>query len=424
MPDARLQAVLILTEVLKHERSLTAALERGLGELAGAEQSLVKNICFGVMREYFVLDKCLSNFLKKPVKAKELVIKILLLIGIYQLKYMRIPDHAAINETVAICKKINKTWARSLVNAVLRKVQKDNGFKCRLEDTHPGWLVHKLKQSWPEDYLKIIKNNQQRPPMSLRVNLQKTSRDAYLELLAQHAIKAQKLAYIESALNLVNPRPVDQLPGFSAGMVSVQDAAAQLSARLLNPEKSEKILDACAAPGGKSSHILELAPAVDLICLDNVKSRLEKIKQNLQRLGQKAHLLTGDASNMDWWDGKLFDKILLDAPCSATGVIRRNPDVKVLRTPGSINELVRTQSNILNNIWRILKPGGILLYTTCSILPEENEMQIAKFLQENNNARELKIEKSWLRSRKYGAQSLTVDNDWDNFYYARIQKKI
>ncbi len=420
MSNARLQAVLILVKSLQSKQSLSSVIEHKINNLELSEQAFCKDLCFGVMREYFVLDKILQKFVDKPLRNKDTDVKLLIFIGFYQLKWMRVPDHAAINETVAQCKKIKKAWARGLVNAILRKVQKSKDISFDLVESHPVWLRKSYQKNWPDDWQEIIKLNQQKPPMILRVNLSKISTDEYLKLLTKQNIKAQNIPKISSALMLENPVPVFSLPGFAEGLVSVQDASAQYAAILLAPEKNHKILDACAAPGGKSSHILEFQPQINLTCVDNKKTRLDKIRQNLDRIEKTAALVVGDATTDIWWDGKLFDRILLDVPCSATGVIRRNPDVKVLRNKDDVQELCKTQKKILNNCWQMLKPGGILLYATCSLLPEENELQIEDFLDLHADAKEIPIDT--VRFRKFGIQILSVDNDWDSFYYAKITK--
>jgi len=421
MSDARQFAVLILTEVLQKGSSLSSVIEHRLNRLAPCDHALCKELCYGVMRKYFVLQQYLVDYLKRPIKLKDLDIRLLILSGIYQLKFMRIPDHAAINETVKVCKDLKKAWATALVNAILRKVQKANLIPPTIIATHPSWLVERFKTAWPQEFEKILYENQRRPPMSLRVNLQKTTRNDYLKLLTQNDIAAEAVS-IPSAINLQRPAPITQLPGFAAGMVSVQDPAAQLAAMLLELEKAQTVLDACAAPGGKSTHIMEIAPMVDLTCVDSKKSRLTKLEQTLKRLGQTAKLLAGDAGNDDWWDLAEFDRILLDVPCSGTGVIRRNPDIKVLRKPKDIHKLIQTQARILTNTWKMLKPGGIMLYVTCSLLAEENEDQIEKFLAENKTAQEIIIKQASARHKKHGVQVLSIDTGWDNFYYAKLAK--
>lgn len=423
MSSARLQAVLILVKSLESRQSLSSVLEHKISHVELSEQPFCKDLCFGVMREYFILDKMLSNFMDKSLRKKDQDIKLLIFIGMYQLRWMRVPDYAAINETVAQCKKIKKAWARGLVNAVLRKYQKSQDIDFSVVDSHPSWLKKAYQASWPDDYQEIIRLNQQKPPMILRVNLDKTTTDAYLKLLHNQDIEARNIQQVESAIKLVNPMSVLNLPGFEIGQVSVQDASAQCAAVLLEPDKSHRVLDACAAPGGKSSHLLEFSPAIDLTCVDNKQNRLDKVQQNLDRIGKRANLIVGDASKRKWWDGELFDRILLDVPCSATGVIRRNPDVKVLRDADDLLELCQIQEKILDNCWQMLKPKGVLLYATCSLLVCENELQIENFLRTHANAKELKIDFSWAKPRKYGAQILSVDHDWDSFYYAKITKK-
>ncbi len=420
----------ILSKVCFQGRSLSQALSQALDNLQDkAQNPLIQEICYGVLRDYPRLSAISEGLLKKPFKAKDGDIQSLLLVGLYQLIAMRVPDHAAVSETVAATKDLKKTWARALVNAVLRNFlrEKDQRIK-QAEQTeegcwaHPQWLIDEIRIAWPDQWEAILTVNNERPPMSLRVNLSKNGSEDYLVELAAADIQAQASTIVASAVQLTRPVDVASLPGFAEGRVSVQDSAAQLAASLLQLESGQRVLDVCAAPGGKTGHILEAAD-VDLTAVDIDAERLEKIGQNLQRLGQTARLIVGDAKEPDtWWDGKAFDRILLDAPCSATGVIRRHPDIKILRRATDITALVELQAQILNAVWLLLKPGGMLLYATCSVLPRENSEQLAAFTDKCLDATPISIDTDWGRTSGAGRQILPGENGMDGFYYACLKK--
>ncbi len=266
--------------------------------------------------------------------------------------------------------------------------------------------------------------NNQQPPMVLRVNQRRTGRDAWLQRARAEGLEADAVPFTDSGVVLRHPRDVSMLPGFTAGEVSVQDAAAQLAAGLLDLRPGQRVLDACAAPGGKTAHIAEWEPEfAELVAVDIEKERLQRVRENLYRLGLDACLVEGDASDpSSWWDGRPFDRILLDAPCSATGVIRRHPDIKVLRRADDIPELVVKQQQLLESMWSLLNPGGILLYATCSILKRENVRQITDFIENHPDARELPVTGEWGRGMSVGRQILPDEHQMDGFYYARLRK--
>ncbi|MGZ8221152.1 MAG: 16S rRNA (cytosine(967)-C(5))-methyltransferase RsmB, partial [Methylobacter sp.] len=363
----------------------------------------------------------------KPLKDAD--VKALALVGLYQLKFMRVKPHAAVSETVLAARK--KPWAKSLINAVLRTYLLDQeglehkADKCQVAAlSHPDWLVKQIEQDWPEQALRIFLENNQQPPMVLRVNLSKTSREDYLQLLTGQDIAAEPVSFCPSAIMLDKPVPVDLLPGFAGGLVSVQDTAAQLAAGLLDVQPGHRVLDVCAAPGGKTAHILETQPQLkELVAVDIDESRMQRVGENLQRLNLHAKLVVGDAAKtQDWWDGQPFDRILLDAPCSALGVIRRHPDIKLLRRAEDIGQLQALQKSILQAVWPLLAPGGLLLYATCSILKQENEQQVQAFLAEHADAVELSIDADWGVAGVCGRQILTGESAMDGFYYARLVK--
>lgn len=423
-------AAKILAHVISDGQSLTAALDNHLGKIHNPQdRAFVQAACYGVIRHYFTLDHELNQLLSKPLKQKDGDIKALLLIGLYQLQYMRVKPHAAVSETVAATK--HKPWAKSLVNAILRNYLRaaetlqtacQSSPEARLN--HPDWLIRQVEQCWPDQANAILNANDQAPPMALRVNRLQGSRDDYLATLNQHGIGAQTVNFCDSALILDQPLSVEQLPGFHEGRVSVQDVAAQLAAELLDVQPGQSVLDLCAAPGGKTAAILERQPELkSLLAVDVDDKRLQRVTDNLQRLRLKAEILAADASQ-DWAGDRRFDRILLDAPCSGFGVIRRHPDIKLLRRDSDIATLQILQAKILDAAWRLLAPGGILLYATCSILKQENEQQIGQFLKNHADAMELPIAAAWGQARPHGRQILTGSWQMDGFYYAKIGKRL
>ncbi len=429
--NLRLIAAGVLSKVIKDGQSLTIALERALEAVDDSkDRAFIQALCYGVVRQYHRLDFILQLLLSKPLRNKELDIKMLILMGLYQLRYMRVKSHAAVSETVTAAKK--KSWAKSLINGVLRQyIREQEGLEKQADqqsvafNSHPQWLIDRINTDWPEQAKDILLENNQQPPMVLRVNLTQNSQQAYLKLLAEQSLHAHPVSFCPSAILLEQPVAVEKLPGFSAGLVSVQDTAAQLAAELLDVQAGQTVLDLCAAPGGKTAAILELQNvSVSMWAVDIDESRLKRVEENLRRLNLKAKVLVGDAAKPEVWvQGQLFDRILVDAPCSALGVIRRHPDIKVLRRESDISTLQVTQKQILKQAWELLVPGGILLYATCSILKQENEEQIAAFLKNHTDAVELPITADWGIKTKHGRQVLTGDSGMDGFYYARLVKK-
>lgn len=427
--NTRLIAAKVLTSVIRDGQSLTAALNNTLGVVeSDKDRAFIQALCYGVCRNFHRLDYILSQMLDKPLK--DLDVKALALIGLYQLKFMRVKSHAAVSETVLAARK--KPWAKALINALLRSyLRGQEGFEQKADNvksalvSHPDWLIQQIEQDWPMQAQQIFQQNNEQPPMALRVNLANISQYQYLQKLRDQGIEAEAVSFCRSAILLNKPAVVDILPGFSEGWVSVQDTAAQLAAELLDVQIGHRVLDVCAAPGGKAAHILEHQPKVrELVAVDIDKLRLQRVNDNLQRLKLSAKLIVGDASKPeDWWDGQLFDRILLDVPCSALGVIRRHPDIKLLRRAEDINTLQVLQKRIMTAVWSLLAPGGIMLYATCSILKQENEQQIEAFLATNTNAIEVPINADWGLVRRYGRQILTGESAMDGFYYALIRKE-
>ncbi len=428
---ARAVAARIIKQVLLQQASLSSLFTEQLPLLAENERGLCQQLCYGVLRWQPQLQAISAQLLKKPFKRKDLDIEALILCGLYQLRAMRVPEHAAISETVNACKSLGKNWASGLINACLRNYQRQQQqLETEIEQNeiakyaHPQWLINRFKHNWPEQWQEALTANNQQAPMMLRVNERHFSRDDYLGLLTQSDIAATPLKECAQGVLLEKACDVFELPGFSAGAVSVQDGAAQIVADLLNLKSDLRILDACAAPGGKTGHILEKAQNATLTALDIDEQRLKQIEQNLDRLDLPAKLIAADAGQPEtWWDNEPFDRILIDAPCSGTGVIRRHPDIKQLRREEDIRNLAIQQQQLLEQLWPLLKPDGLLVYTTCSALKEENEYQVRDFLQRHPEAEEYTPETAPAQRSSVGYQRLPGDGQLDGFYYACIRHR-
>lgn len=433
-PDLRVNAAKALAEVFSGNQSLSTALPKFSESLSVKDQALMQELCFGICREAEPLKYISSQLIKKPLKAKDQDIQMLVYLGIYQLLHTRIPDHAAIAATVDASKKLKKQWASGLLNGLLRNVQRASEEQkqqwqqandcCRFK--HPKWLLKQLQSAWPEYWQDIAKGNNQRAPMTLRVNSLKITRDEYLNTLRDHGFASNATCHSPYGIQLEQPLPVDALPNFAEGFASVQDEAAQLSAHLLEAKAGDRVLDACCAPGGKTCHILELEPDIsELIAVDLEAARMERVKENLNRLGLKATIKVADALETGtWWDGEAFERILLDAPCSATGVIRRHPDIKLLRRNEDIAELARLQLRMLKSLWLCLKPGGRLLYATCSIFPQENSDNVKAFISDTADAVHQRIDADWGEEQEFGRQLFPGQSNHDGFYYAVLEKQL
>lgn len=427
---SRSLAARIITAVSRDKHSLTAELGRSLPLLEDTQRSHCQQLSYGVIRHYGTLDYLSQQLLSKPLKAKDQDLKNLLLCGLFELKQMRTPPHAVLSETVNASKRLGKQWASGMINACLRAYQRraDSLTEHLASDNearsaHPAWLLDRLKHDWPDRLNDIIDTNNQAAPMMLRVNRQKCRRDDYLTKLAQAAIPAHAMDNCPDGILLNNAVDVHQLPGFDSGEVSVQDGSAQQVVKLMNLEPGLRILDACAAPGSKTCHMLEHEANLDLLALDIDAGRLKQISENASRLALNIPLLCADAGQpKSWWDGQLFDRILLDAPCSGTGVIRRHPDIKLLRRPEDIAQLALKQQQLLDALWPLVRAGGMMIYTTCSVMKQENEQQIEAFLQRHLDATELQIADAPAHRTRVGYQRLPGDDVMDGFYYACLQR--
>lgn len=422
--NEREQALKILQTVCTQRTSLSILMAE-----QPALSPMTKEICFGVCRHYIRLAALADHLLDK--RPKHFDVWLVLLIGLYQLQYMSTPDYAVVKETVALLERIKKNWAKGLLNAVLRnfcRQRQDILSSVIAQDDfiygHPQWLLTRLQQDWPEDWQAICLANDTRAPMTLRVHQQKISRADYMALLQQKGIEASPHVDAPEAIILKTPCDVSELPGFAEGLIAVQDAAAQLAASLLDLQPGLRVLDACCAPGGKTAHILESQPDLAAcVAVDVDAKRLERVKENLMRHQVHAHLVHGDAAKPDaWWDGQLFDRILLDAPCSATGVIRRHADIKLIRQDQDIDTVVHTQNTLLHALWPLLAPGGMMLYATCSIMAKENEQQIADFVTMHPDCVVESRALSWGRATGHGRQIIPGEHDMDGFFYSILRR--
>ncbi|MEH6468106.1 MAG: 16S rRNA (cytosine(967)-C(5))-methyltransferase RsmB [Porticoccus sp.] len=427
----RVAAAKVIASVLQDEGSLSTLLPQYASKVEERDRGLLQQLCYGTLRYYPRIAAYLNLLLAKPFKAKDQDLEAVLACSLYQLLETRVPPHAAVNEAVATCKALKKIWAKGLVNAVLRRFLRE---RAELDETlkdnptfntaHPDWLISLWSEAWPDQLDDIILANNTQPPMTLRVNRRHLSQEQYLEQLKTAGIDASATPFSHDGITLQSPRDVLTLPGFSTGDVSVQDEAAQLSAQLLDLESGQRVLDACCAPGGKTCHILELLDNTgEVVALDLAPNRLERVEENLERLGLQAELIAADAADTKaWWDNKPFDRILLDAPCSATGVIRRHPDVKLLRKPADVAKLAELQLTLLKALWPLLESGGVLLYATCSTLPQENDQVILEFIRSINNASVEKVAITAGVETPVGRQLLPQINGHDGFYYALLRK--
>lgn len=429
--NPRLAAAKALAAVLSGKASLNSSLPTQLDKVEDRDRGFTQDLAFGTARWQPRLSALAATLLQKPFKAADADVEALLLVGLYQLLYTRVPAHAAIGETVGCADKLKKPWAKALLNAVLRRAQRESeALLAELEHdpvvrtAHPRWLQKSLKAFWPEQWEAICAANNAHPPMILRVNRRHHSRDAYLQLLTDAGIGATPCVYSVDGIVLKAATDVRGLPGFAEGWISVQDEAAQLAADLLDLAPGQRVLDACCAPGGKTCHILEVEKdLVGVVAVDLEAKRLVRVRENLARLGLSAELIAADGRDTaTWWDGKPFQRILLDAPCSATGVIRRHPDIKLTRQPDDIAALAVLQGELLDALWPTLEVGGILLYATCSTLPTENTEVIEAFLARTSGARELHLATTAGIRQPHGRQLLAQEGGHDGFYYAKLIK--
>lgn len=438
LTNPRLMALAALMEVLDEDKSLAecAALKTDTSKATASHPdpqrnlSQARHLAYGVLRWQVPLAWLESQLLGKPLKHKDRDISRLVWLGLFQLWQDRTPDHAAINETTQCARELGKTWAVNMVNAVLRRFQREQEqLLSQLAAVpehwaHPPWLLAAIQRDWPQQWPAILEANNQAPPLWMRVNQRRATVNEVEASLATAGFSTQRNAFASEALWVSPAAGVDDLPGFAAGLFSLQDAAAQLAAGLLDVKAGMRVLDACAAPGGKTCHLLEQTAGIELIALELHPNRLRRVQENLDRLALQCELRAADATEPGgWWDGKAFDRILLDAPCTATGVIRRHPEIRHLRQADQVGEAARLQQKLLQQLWPLLAPSGMLLYATCSLLQDENSNQIKDFLADHSDAQELVITAEWGQAAVHGRQILPGEGNMDGFYYACLQKR-
>ncbi len=432
-PNIRALAAMLVQQVVEQGRSLDGLFDDA--RVPGRDLPLLHALVYGVLRHFYSLRAEVNQALDRPLKARDTIVLHLLQVGILQLRHMRIPPHAAVGECVTATRALGKGWASGLVNQVLRNLAEsppDPGADTEARYDQPAWLLERLQAQYPDRWQALAADLKARAPMALRVNLSRTTRAAYLARLADAGLTATE-GLDGATLVLSEPVPTEGLPGFEAGLVSVQDEGAQLAAALLDVPRQARVLDACAAPGGKGLHLverhrLEFGPdatddGLQLLALEISARRLALIKPEQQRLGLTFAVQQGDATQRDWWDGQPFDRILLDAPCSGTGTLRRHPDIRLLKGADDLATFQALQRTMLDNLWSCLASGGILLYCTCSILQEENDAVLQGFLAAHPEAQILPIDADWGTATEFGRQLLPRHQGPDGFYFARLQRR-
>lgn len=427
---AREAALKVISAVVEDGKSLSAAQDMFDRVDPPKDRALAVELTYGVLRWRWQLDALTSALLSKPLRRRDQSVRYIIWLGLYQMVFMRVADHAAVKHTVEIARTTGKEWASGVVNACLRRFgrEKEARIAALKEPTaqwsYPSWWITRLQADWPEQWEALASAGNERAPMTLRVNVARTSRDALQARFSSQNIPARLCAYSLSGFSLESAIDVSAIPGFAQGHVSVQDEAAQLCAGLLCVSGSMRVLDACAAPGGKATHLSELAPDADILAVEVDESRMGRVAENIKRLGARLQTRVGDVTELSqWWDGALFDRILVDSPCSASGVVRRHPDIKTLRRDADIDALAHTQRHMLDKLWPLLKPGGILLYVTCSIFRDENDKVVEPFVASTNDAVEYPIDVPWGVSLGVGRQILPGEQGMDGFYFARLKKR-
>ena len=434
--EVRASAAIIVAEVIENGRSLDELLAAETDE--GSVRGLKRSLCYGTLRWHVRLAAILNALATRSPDQLAPRLRALLEVGLFQLVAGETAAHAAVSETVSAARVLGFEKAAGFVNAILRRFQREQADilhaidrDLALRTAHPRWFVDALRTDRGEAALAALEANNEHPPLWLRVNTMRGDRAWAQTELTEAGFTVTVHPFAPDALQVAPPTDVRSLPGFLDGRLSVQDAAAQLAIELLQPQAGERILDACAAPGGKTCHVLERTNGqATVIALDVSQQRLARVQENLDRLGLQARLLAADIENVrGWWDGQPFDRVLLDVPCSATGVIRRHPDIKILRRAKDIPTLARKQANLLTAAWSVVKPGGRLLYTSCSVLAAENERVVAGFLSRATDARDLtpELTREW-PARPPGAgpgyQVLPGETGMDGFYYACLGKSL
>lgn len=436
LPNLSLAAAQAVLEVVDRTRALNSVLATYTENTPAQQRARFHEICYGACRYYHYFDGILAQMLHKPIAPSSRVVHFILVNACYQLEYMRTPEYAVVDQSVDAVKASHFCWADKLVNGVLRNfIKHHDQLKQALtspsaQAAFPPWLHHEICTHWPEHYPKVFVASNCKPPLTVRINQLKTSRVAYLEHLAQSDIAATPTQHSELGVTLQKPLPVEKIPGFADGLVTVQDEASQLALAALTSDtplrKGERVLDGCAAPGGKTCLLLEAQPEISMVAVD-VPARIATLQQNLTRLGldtpQRVKVVAADVTTTkNWWDGQRFARILLDVPCSGSGVIRRHPDIKHRRRPQDIAKFARQQVTLLTKTWPLLADGGVLLYATCSILPAENDAVVAQFIRQQHDAQPQTLDAPVGITTKFGRQRLPGVHPGDGFYYCLLKK--
>lgn len=430
--NLQLVAATVLHGVIDEGRSLDRALEIEAEKLPEERLSQLRELSFGGCRHFVMLDGLLRLLMSKPIRARERIVHFLLVVGLYQLEHQRTPDHAAVDETVAALSGGRLSWARGLVNGVLREFirKRDSGELASLrEQLSPEvqsgfgpFLYEAITRSWPDYASQVFAASIARPPLTLRINRARTDRDTYLELLSQAGIEATATAHSPDGVTVDKPVAVTGLPMFGEGWASVQDESAQLCTAQMQLQPSLTVLDGCAAPGGKTCAMLEAVPSITLTAVD-LPARIQPVRDNLKRLGLEAEIQESSLHEHGAWsDDRQWQRVLLDVPCSGSGVIRRHPDILHRRVEGDLEQFAEQQLALLQTAWVLLARGGMLLYVTCSVMREENEDVIAQFLAQRQDAEVRPIEDLEGIDCRYGRQRLPGVHPGDGFYYCRLGK--
>jgi len=426
--NPRIAAVQALSEVLDSNKNLAES--EALSQIRDSrDNAFARHLAYGVLRWLTALDWLAGELLSKPLKKRERDVQRLVLLGLQQLWHDQTASHAAVNETAECARLMGKPWAVGLINAVLRRFQREQEQllaklgQASQRFAHPDWMLKEIQQDWPENWRSIVDANNIQAPLWLRINRQKADEAKLRSDLKTVGFDVADHPYARDAISISPAAAVIKIPNFESGWLSVQDPAAQLARDLLDPQPGQRILDACAAPGGKTAHLLESCPGIDLTVLDKQAKRLEQVQQTLNRLDLTADTLVADAAAPEaWWKGDKFHKILLDAPCSATGVIRRHPEIKWLRSSGQVDSAVQIQAGILAALWPLLETGGILVYATCSVLKRENDQQIQRFLEQHTDAVADIPAVEWGVAGSFGRQIMPGEAQMDGFFYAVLRK--
>ena len=419
----------IVTAVVNDGRSLSQVAPAALRAIpTERDRAFVQACAFGVLRHYHALKARLAALMPKPLRRKDADLEALLLVGLYQIEHMEVATHAAVSATVDGARELDKDWACRLVNGVLRAALRNPPAAVDVSNAlreFPHWMTARIRHDWPDEWQGVLEQSNAQAPLTLRINLQRSSVAAYTALLDKVAIAYAAGGHAHAAVRLLTPTVVMALPHFKDGYVSVQDEAAQLAAELIAPLAGERVLDACAAPGGKTAHLLELGgTALALLAIDSSAARLVRVRENLTRLALDCQIINADAGiPATWWDGRPFDKILLDAPCSALGVMRRHPDIRLRRSAADIVAATKEQRRLLHALWPLLADDGRLLYATCSILRAENDDIIDTLLEQHHDAHVVPVPIDAGRLTRHGRQILPGDADMDGFYYCLLTKR-